>query len=75
MELSTGRETHAIIYGISKNELYQLRLCAYSRGGDGNLGNTVYFTLGMWKWKFITNCELYTSNVETIICVIMCILC
>jgi hypothetical protein len=47
MELSTGRETHAIIYGISKNELYQLRLCAYSRGGDGNLGNTIYFTLGM----------------------------
>ncbi|XP_071155484.1 contactin-like [Mytilus edulis] len=45
-ELKTDMETHAVIYGIGKGELYQLRLAARNRGGDGNFGNTVHFTLG-----------------------------
>ncbi|XP_060074968.1 contactin-like [Ylistrum balloti] len=36
----------AIIYGVEKNNLYKLRILGYSQGGDGNLGETIYFTLG-----------------------------
>ncbi|OWF39873.1 Contactin [Mizuhopecten yessoensis] len=35
-----------VIYGLEKDNLYKLRILGYSQGGDGNLGETVYFTLG-----------------------------
>ncbi|KAK3105596.1 hypothetical protein FSP39_001377 [Pinctada imbricata] len=41
-----GKVTNGVIYGIQKNNVYQLRVCGYSKGGDGKLSPTKYFTLG-----------------------------
>lgn len=45
-DVTVGKDTKAVIYGIQKDILYNLRVLGYSRGGDGNKGNTIYFTLG-----------------------------
>lgn len=45
-DVTVGKDTEAVIYGIQKDLLYNLRVLGYSRGGDGNKGNTIYFTLG-----------------------------
>ncbi|KAK3106223.1 hypothetical protein FSP39_015497 [Pinctada imbricata] len=47
-ELSVGKVDNAVIYGIQKNNLYMVRILAYSRGGDGTPSKTRYFTLGMY---------------------------
>lgn len=45
-DVVVGKVDEAVIYGLEKNNLYKLRVLGYSQGGDGNLGDTIYFTLG-----------------------------
>ncbi|XP_052806194.1 contactin-like isoform X2 [Mya arenaria] len=39
-------ETEVVIYGIQKDTVYECRVFAFSRGGDGQHSETRYFTLG-----------------------------
>ncbi|XP_022311293.1 contactin-like [Crassostrea virginica] len=42
----TGKETHGVIYGIQRGYVYCLRVMGFSKGGDGKMSPTTYFTLG-----------------------------
>lgn len=35
-----------MVYGISKGYVYALRVLGFSKGGDGKMSPTQYFTLG-----------------------------
>ncbi|KAJ8307435.1 hypothetical protein KUTeg_015519 [Tegillarca granosa] len=54
-DVTVGKDTKAVIYGIQKDILYNLRVLGYSRGGDGNKGNTIYFTLGKTNLSTLSN--------------------
>lgn len=41
-----GKETYGVVYGISKGYVYALRVLGFSKGGDGKMSPTQYFTLG-----------------------------
>lgn len=41
-----GKETYGMVYGISKGYVYALRVLGFSKGGDGKMSPTQYFTLG-----------------------------
>lgn len=45
-DVVVGKVDQAAIIGVEKDNLYKIRMLGYSQGGDGNLGQTVYFTLG-----------------------------
>ena len=49
-----GKVTNGVIYGIQKNNVYQLRVLGISKGGDGKMSPTKYFTLGE-NWREIMN--------------------
>lgn len=42
----TGKETQGVIYGIQRGYVYSLRVLGFSKGGDGKMSPTKYFTLG-----------------------------
>ena len=46
-DVEVDKTDSAVIYGIGKNNLYKLRVLGYSRGGEGKLGEALYFTLGL----------------------------
>ncbi|XP_062597983.1 contactin-like [Saccostrea cucullata] len=41
-----GKQTHGVVYGIAKGYVYALRVLGFSKGGDGKMSPTQYFTLG-----------------------------
>lgn len=43
-----GKETYGVVYGISKGYVYALRVLGFSKGGDGKMSPTQYFTLGKY---------------------------
>ncbi|XP_071103024.1 contactin-like [Haliotis cracherodii] len=45
-DTKAGKTSEVVIYGVSANFLYRLRVFGYSRGGDGKMSPDVYFTLG-----------------------------
>ncbi|XP_078334418.1 contactin-like isoform X2 [Crassostrea virginica] len=40
------KQTFGVVYGIAKGYVYALRVLGYSKGGDGKMSPTQYFTLG-----------------------------
>lgn len=45
----TGKETQGVIYGIQRGYVYSLRVLGFSKGGDGKMSPTKYFTLGKFN--------------------------
>lgn len=51
-DVDTGRTPNGRITGLQKNTLYNLRVLAYSRGGDGKMSMPpLYFSMGMFDFE------------------------
>ncbi|XP_033733379.1 contactin-like [Pecten maximus] len=65
----------AVVYGVEKNNLYKLRVLGFSQGGDGNLGETVYFTLGGMVYVDPSVSEIRASADQSTLSITVLLLC